>query len=267
MLARFIGLVLLVLPLAACETVAPWVPEFEVPLGLQTWDQTLADAQNSGKLVTSGAQYEMVQRIGERLAAAAERRHPTEVGSAQWEFVLIDEPVANAWALPGGKSAIYTGLLSVTGGPNDPGGEERLAAVMGHEVSHVLLRHGAARIINNVAVQAGLVAGDLALGDLGDEDRQLVLGALGTGGSVGILLPFSREHESEADERGIKLAADAGYDPRYAVELWERMAAMGGEKPPEILSTHPSEQTRIEDLESDMPKALKIWERAKAAGR
>ncbi|MCB9899119.1 MAG: M48 family metallopeptidase [Planctomycetes bacterium] len=251
---------LLACALSACQTVPDYVPHFEDPMGAQTWAETMSAAQTAGTLVTSGKDRDMVQRVGARVAAAATRRFPASAEYA-WEFALISEPVANAWALPGGKSAVYTGLLPVT---QD---EQSLAMVLGHEVSHVLLRHGAARITNDVLVSLGVSLADVLAGNYPAEDRELVHQALGAFGSTAVVLPFSRSHETEADLLGLELAADAGYDPHAAVTLWERMAALGGERPPEILSTHPSEETRIARLQKAMPKAEKIYAKALAEGR
>lgn len=227
-------------------------------LGQQTWDATLAES----KIITSGKDAAMVQRVGQRVAAAARRLYPDPADDYRWEIVLIDDPqTVNAWSLPGGKSAVYSGLLPVTQS------EDALAVVVGHEVAHAIAGHGNERISQNLLVSAGLTLAQILSGDMKQEDRQLLLAALGAGAQVGVLLPYSRGHESEADELGLYLAADAGYDPRAAIGLWQRMGAQGGERPPEFLSTHPSESTRIERLQEIMPKALKMRQEALAEGR
>lgn len=164
----------------------------------------------------------------------------------------------NAFALPGGKIAVYTGIFPVA--KNEAG----LAAILGHEVVHALARHGAERMSQGLVAQLLLTGADVALagGGAGAGTRQAVMQALGLGTQVGVLLPFSREHESEADYIGLLLAAQAGYDPREAVHVWERMERAGGAQPPEFLSTHPSHGTRIENLQSWMAEALDEYKKA-----
>jgi predicted Zn-dependent protease len=175
-----------------------------------------------------------------------------------WEIVLIDEPnTVNAWCLPGGKMAVYTGLLPVT---RD---EQSLAVVVGHEVAHAVARHGGERMSQGLVLDVTLTYAGSRMEDMPADKRDGILQALSGVGAVGVILPFSRMHESEADEIGLMLAADATYDPRAAIGLWERMAASGtGTKPPEFLSTHPSEATRIARLQEAMPTALDLYERA-----
>jgi predicted Zn-dependent protease len=227
----------------------------EMRLGAEAYDEMLAEV----KLITSGPQYEMVQRLGKRLAASAKDYYP-ESGAKdfRWEFVLIDDPkTVNAWALPGGKCAVYTGLLPVT---QD---EASLAAVVGHEVSHAIAHHGAARMTNNMVLQGALIGASFSIRKLDSYEQQGVMAALGLGATVGVMLPFSRADESEADEMGLFLSANAGYDPNAAIGLWERMgAANGGGGPPEFLSTHPAESTRIERLKAIMPKAEELYKKA-----
>ncbi len=240
------------------------IPEStENEIGQSAWDQTLADAKAQGTLVTQGAAAKMVQRVGMAIAAAAKRHPETRelAESYSWEFVLLSSDQINAWALPGGRSAVYTGLLTVATN------ESELAAVMGHEVAHALARHSGERMAQNMMVQAGLTVANLLSGEMTEENRGLLMSSLGMVGEAGVLLPFSRAHESEADEIGLFLAADAGYDPRGSVRLWQKMGELGGERPPELLSTHPSEATRIEKLSDLMPKALKVYKKAQAAGR
>jgi metalloendopeptidase OMA1, mitochondrial len=222
----------------------------ETQLGLEGYQEVLA----SENLSRDRREVDPVRRVGQRIAAAANR------SDFEWEFnVIIDDFTVNAWCMPGGKIAFYTGIYPAL---KDEAG---MAFVMGHEVSHALLRHGAERISQNMAAEA--VSGLLAVG-LGGKDPQkqaLVLGAFGVAAGVGVLLPFSRKHESEADAEGLKLMAQAGYDPRAGVEVWKRMEAAGGEQPPEFLSTHPSHSTRIKDLEEGMGEALAIYQKAAKA--
>lgn len=226
----------------------------EMRLGAEAYDEMLAEV----KLIESGPQYEMVQRLGKRIAASARQYYPdSPAKDFRWEFVLIDDPkTVNAWALPGGKCAVYTGLLPVT---QD---EDSLAAVVGHEVSHAIARHGGERMSQSIALQGVLVGASISMRDMESHEREGLMAALGLGATVGVMLPFSRKHESEADEMGLFLAANAGYDPKAAVGLWQRMGALGGARPPEFLSTHPSEETRIEHLQELMPEAEKVWQRA-----
>ncbi len=228
----------------------------EMRLGADAYGEMLAEE----KLITAGPQYQMVQRIGKRIAIAAEDLYPkSPAKDFLWEFSLIDDPkTVNAWALPGGKCAVYTGLLAVT---QD---EDSLAAVMGHEIAHALSHHGAERMSQNILLQGALVGASLSMRDMESGQRQGIMAALGLGATVGVMLPFSRSHESEADEIGLYLAAHSGYNPQAAIGLWERMGALSNGAPPEFLSTHPSEETRIERLTEAMPEAMRLYRKASA---
>jgi predicted Zn-dependent protease len=213
------------------------------------------------KRITSGPDHDRVQRIAARIEDASERLHPRAVRDFRWEWSVIeDDATVNAWALPGGKSAVYTGMLRMA--RND----DELAVVMGHEASHAIARHAGERISGNLVVQGALQGAGAALGDMSPAAQQATMAALGLGSNVGVLLPWSRMQESEADELGLLIAADAGYDPRAAVDLWTRMGQQGG-SPPEFLSTHPSEDTRIARLERLMPRAMQVYEAARSSGR
>ena len=259
------GLVLAGL-LAACSTVPftgrsqlRFIPlDQELSLGAQAYDETLGQS----KVIKTGKDAEMVARVGQRIADSAKRLFPDPALEFDWQIVLLDEPkTVNAWCLPGGKMAVYSGLLPVT---QD---EDTLAIVVGHEVAHAIARHGSERMSQELIMTAGVTAAGLSMKDMNPQERDMLLAALVGVGTYGALLPYSRLHESEADEIGLMMAADAGYDPRTAIPLWERMAAAGGAKPPELLSTHPSDQTRIENLKSLMPQALEYYQAAKKAGR
>ncbi len=227
--------------------------EDEINLGAEAYGQTLADVT----LIEVGPDVEMVKRIGRRVSEAALRLYPDPADSFAWEIVLIDQPeMVNAWALPGGKSAVYTGLLPVTQDENS------LAIVVGHEVAHAIAHHGAERMSHGMFFQLLLNLTAASLGDMSQAGQESVMQAIGAGVQVGAMLPFSRMHESEADELGLYLAAAAGYDPRASIGLWERMGASGGDRPPEFLSTHPSEGTRIEKLQAAMPRALEYYREA-----
>lgn len=206
-------------------------------------------------LAASDPNVQMVRRIGQRLSSAA-TDYLTKNGAADrvagfnWEFNVVDEPTVNAWCMPGGKVVVYTGILPVT---KD---ETSLALVMGHEIAHAIARHGNERMSQGIAVQGiGLAAMASTKPSL---TRDLLLQSYGVGTQLG-MLAYSRNHESEADKMGLVFMAMAGYDPRTAPEFWKRMAAQGGQKPPEWLSTHPSDERRIADLEAYMPEAMKYY--------
>ncbi len=257
------------LPLTGCvtepitgRTLFGLIPESEAnQMGALAYEEALKDAT----LSTNAAQVDRVRRVGERIAAVVDRR----MGVAgqelyDWEFRLVDAPdVVNAFALPGGKVAFYTGILAVC--ENETG----IAVVMGHEIGHAYGQHGRARVSQQVVAQVGMAAVMVALeGSESSETSQLAMAALGLGYQVGIALPFSRDDESAADEIGLVLMAEAGYDPREAVGFWKRMdAATGGGRPPEFLSTHPSPDTRVKQLEELMPKAMAIYERTMEVAR
>lgn len=202
---------------------------------------------------------EMVRRVGQRIVKAvesyyAEKGMSDKLAGFKWETNLVDDKTVNAWCMPGGKIVVYTGILPVTQN------EAALAAVMGHEVSHALLQHGNQRMSQGLLASVGQVALAVAVANKPQETQNLFLGAYGAGAQVGILLPFSRKNELEADHYGLIWTAMAGYNPQEAIGLWERMEKLGeGQKPPEFLSTHPSEGRRIEQLKKYMPEALQYY--------
>ena len=259
MLSRSLMVLMLSLLLASCVTtpitgrgrLQPLIPlEAELQLGADAY----AEAKSLSELITSGSAFETLQLIGQRIAIAAEQMIPDPTSAFDWEFILINQSSANAWALPGGKTAVFTGLLPIL---QD---EDGLAAIMGHEVAHAVLQHGIERMTQQALLDGALELTSMALGDMSESDRDATLQALSGLGSIGVALPFSRTHESEADEVGLYFAAAAGYDPRAATRVWERMAEnTGNNAPPEILSTHPSHDTRIADLQEWMPAALEIY--------
>ena len=231
-------------------------------LGAAQYGETLQDP----KVVLSKdpREIEPVKRVAARIIAAAKRSKYAEAAkSFDWEVTVIkDDNTKNAWALPGGKIAVYTGIFPMAKT------EAGLAAIMGHEVVHALAQHGGERMSQGLMAQVGMSAAAILLSTQGDNPAlsQLGMQAMGLGLQAGVLLPFSRKHESEADYIGVLLAADAGYDPREAVRIWERMAAAsGGGAQPEFLSTHPANETRIADLNRWMPEALDIYQRAPKA--
>ena len=234
-----------------------------------TGKQTMALVPNSQLFPTAFAQYdqfltenkvlrgtrdaEMITRVGQRIAVAAERwlnanGYQGYLNDYKWEYNLVDDAAVNAWCMPGGKIVFYTGILPVAEN------EAAIAAIMGHEVSHALANHGQQRMSAGMLQQIGAVAGNIAIKD--DKDRDMFNQYYGIGTTIGAMLPFSRSHETESDRIGLYLTAMAGYNPDEAAELWKRMAARsGGQAPPEFLSTHPSNQTRITNLTALSPTA------------
>ena len=226
----------------------------ERQLGDEAYQEALSE--KGVKKVTSGPDYDRVQRVADRIEDASERLHAKAVRGFEWQWTVIDDDkTVNAWALPGGKSAVYTGMLRMAKS------DDELAVVMGHEASHAIARHAGERISSNMVIQGALQGTSMALGDMSPAAQQATMAALGLGSNVGVLLPWSRMQESEADELGLLIAADAGYDPRTAIDLWTRMASQSG-APPEFLSTHPSENTRVKRLQKLMPKAMKLYQAA-----
>jgi len=181
----------------------------------------------------------------------------TRVTGGEWEVTVFKDDQVNAFALPGGKIGVYSGLLDVAET------DDQLATVIGHEVGHVLADHGNERVSQQAATQGGLQVVSAFLGGAGGGGgSQAIMSALGLGAQVGILLPFSRTQESEADTIGLELMARAGFDPRQSVQLWQNMAAAGGEKPAEFMSTHPSNESRINNLQRHMNKAMQLYQQA-----
>ena len=231
-----------VVPLTGRKQLVDISREQEAALGLSSYRQILRQSA----IVRSGPEAALVKEIGSRIAKVSEDP------GFEWQYELIDDNQANAFCLPGGKVAVYTGILPIT--QNADG----LAVVMGHEIAHAIARHGAERMAHQKLVEIGSIATAVAVGDMEPRQRQLVLGALGVGAQFGILLPFSREHESEADYMGLIYVARACYDPQEAPKLWVRMGRASRGSPSEFMSTHPSHETRIRQFNEWMPEALKI---------
>ena len=214
----------------------------EVSLGRQAF----ADILKKEKLSDNKRLKQIIQRVGRRLA------RETSMADLDWEFKLIDSDQMNAFALPGGKVGVYEGILKVCA--NEAG----LAAVLGHEIAHAVARHGAQRMSQQLLLTGALMATSISLSD--NKDRRMILAALGVGTAVGVVLPFSRANESEADEIGLIYMARAGYDPREAVRFWQRFSDMKkGKQPPEFLSTHPADERRVAEIKKLLPKAMKIY--------
>lgn len=208
-------------------------------------------------LPSSDQRVVLVKGIGNRLAAAAttflkEHDAADRVANFEWDFNVVDDPMVNAWCMPGGKVVVYTGLLPVA---QD---EASLALVMGHEIAHAIARHGNERMSQALAVQGAGLTLQAFTAENPSLASDLFLQAYGVGGQLGMLV-YGRKQESEADKMGLVFMAMGGYDPRVAPAFWERMAAQGGAKPPEFLSTHPSDERRIADLKAYMPEAMKYY--------
>lgn len=202
----------------------------------------------------------MVKRVGVNIQNAvetyfAEKNLMNQLQGYEWEFNLVESDEVNAWCMPGGKVVVYTGILPLT---KD---ETGLAVVMGHEIAHAIAQHGAERMSQGLLQQLGGMALSVALQNEPEATQNLFLAAYGIGTTVGVILPFSRTHESEADRLGLIFMAMAGYNPSAAVEFWSRMSQQGGAKPPEWLSTHPSDETRIADIKKHLPEALSYYKK------
>jgi len=222
------------------------------PASFQAYEEFLK--QNT--VVTGTPEAAMLERVGNRLRQAAEKWLAAEgqshyLDDYAWEYKLIQSNEINAWAMPGGKIAFYTGILPIT---KD---EDGIAVVMGHEIAHVLLNHGQQRMSAGVIQELGAVGLSMGLGVLGlsPQTQQVAMLAYGVGSEVGGTLPFSRKHEYEADEYGLTLMAIAGYNVETAVAFWERMSSLGGSSTPQFLSTHPSDDARIKNLQKLIPQA------------
>lgn len=230
----------------------------ESELQLMATNQYQAFLAENKPLPPSHRDAALVDRVGGRIASAI-TKYFTDQGRGdilegyKWEFNTVESKDANAWCMPGGKVVVYTGLLPITQT------ETALAIVVGHEIAHAIATHGNERMSQGMVQQLGGAALQVALSQKPEETRNIFLTAYGVGSTVGALLPFSRKQETEADEYGLIFAAMAGYDPREAVPFWERMAKSGGAGQPEFLSTHPSNQTRIRNLEKFMPEAMKYY--------
>ncbi len=256
---------LLVLGIYACSTVPltgrkqlSLIPGSQMSaMAVDQYQQVLSQS----KVISGTQQAKMVKDVGAKISMAVERYlrekgHGDMVKEFAWEFNLIEENIVNAWCMPSGKVAFYTGIMGVC---QDEAG---VAVVMGHEIAHAVAKHGSERMSQGLLQQFGGMALQVALQDKPAETQSLYMAAYGLGAQYGAVLPFSRLHESEADEMGLVFMAMAGYDPREAPKFWERMSAKsGGSAPPEFMSTHPAHDTRIKDLNAQMGKAYSIYQR------
>lgn len=253
-------LVTLFLTLAACA-VSPtgrkqfiFMPESQmVVMGVQSFNQMRDETPE----VKDAAINKYVQCVAGALTGLPK----VQESSADWEVVVFDSETVNAFALPGGKIGVYKGLLKVAETP------DQLAAVLGHEVGHVLAHHGNERVSQNFAVGQTLAILDSWMSAKNTANRQTLMSALGLGSQVGVLLPFSRLHESEADRIGLELMAQAGFNPNDSVKLWQNMGKDGGKQPPEFMSTHPSHDTRIDQLKAAIPQVMPLYKQAQAGGK
>lgn len=227
-------------------------------MSFSQYDQFL----KQNKLSSNQEQTALVKRVGQKIASAVEsflkqKGMEDEVENYQWEFNLVQSDEVNAWCMPGGKVVVYTGILPVTKDENG------LAVVMGHEIAHAVAEHGNERMSQGLIAQLGGIALSEAVKDEPAATQQLWMTAFGLGAQIGVLLPFSRTQESEADHLGLIFMSMAGYDPHGAVSFWERMKAQGGAQPPEFLSTHPANDTRINDIKSEIPEAMQYYNKSK----
>ncbi len=220
------------------------------PSAFQQYNQFLSE----NKVITGTADAKKIETIGTKIKVAAERwltanGHANYLDGYQWEYKLVESKDVNAWCMPGGKIVFYTGILPIC--KTDAG----IACVMGHEVSHALANHGQQRMSAGLLQQLGGVGVAMATGGKSEETQQLAMTAYGAATQFGGMLPFSRAHETEADQIGLLLMAIAGYNPDESVVFWERMSAnAGGNKPPEFMSTHPADETRIANLRALIPQ-------------
>lgn len=234
------------------------VPESEMMAMSFTAYKEFLDTNNV--LPATNANVVMVRKIGNGIKTSvetylAEKGQSKRAEGFQWEFNVVQENTVNAWCMPGGKVVVYTGILPVT---QD---EASLAVVMGHEIAHAIARHGNERMSQGLALQLGGMAISVALSEKPALTQNIFLQSYGIGSQLGVLA-YSRNHETEADKLGLVFMAMAGYNPEAAIGFWERMSAGGGQAPPEILSTHPSDETRITALKEFMPEALKYYKPA-----
>jgi predicted Zn-dependent protease len=220
----------------------------EAALGLQTYQQVLSQSQT----INSGPELDMVQRVVHRLAAAT-----GDAGkNFDWNVSLVQSDQVNAFCLPGGKIVVYTGILPVANS------QAALATVLGHEMAHATSRHGAQRVFEQNLTQTAMMGVAGSLSDMDYEKQRNIMAALGAGAQYGVLMPFSRNHESEADHIGLVYMARAGYDPRESIGFWQRMEKMSGAQPPQLLSDHPSHGMRIQQLEGWMPQAMAEYDKS-----
>jgi predicted Zn-dependent protease len=219
------------------------------------------DLKKEGKVAREPATTDYVRCVSDAILAVVPNGGAAPK-DGKWEVLVFDDETPNAFALPGGKIGVHTGMLTVATSAG------QLAAVLGHEVGHVLLRHGNERLSQSAVAQSAMEAGSVAMNQMQPEYRNVVVGSLGVGVQYGVLLPFSRKHENEADVVGQRFMAEAGFNPAEAVSLWQKMAELSkGKEPPQWMSTHPANSTRIDNLKSNLPKARDLYRAARSAGK
>jgi len=261
---KFLAIFLIVLLVSACSKVPisgrkqmKLLPEsMMMSLSLDNYKQFLGE----NKVISSGTNAEMVKRTGNNLAAAIEsyfgraksKKLRKLIQDYKWEFNLVDSKEVNAWCMPGGKVVVYDGLLPVTQN------ETALAVVMGHEIAHAIAQHGNERMSQGLLTQLGGISLAISMQNKPQQTRDIFLQSYGVGTTLG-LLAYGRKQESEADRIGLIAMAMAGYDPKEAIPFWQRMAKVGGPKPPQILSTHPSDETRIKDIKAYLTTAMRYY--------
>ncbi len=234
----------------------------EAQMGLEAFQQVLSQEKplpdnDPNVIAITGIAKRLVNvasNVEADLAAENNMASPKLAETFEWSVAVLESPQANAFCLPGGKMAVYTGLIPVAKN------NDAMAIVMGHEIAHAMLRHGSQRMAQQKLVQIGQMAAGMAIGDMDPGQQQMVMSALGAATQYGAVLPYGRNHETQADEVGLMLAAAACFNPKEAVPLWERMSQLnGGQRPPEFASTHPDPANRISHLQSLMPKAEKFY--------
>jgi predicted Zn-dependent protease len=258
-------IVLIIFTIVSCSTVPltgrkqlSLIPESDMmALSLTEYGKFL----KSNKVSTDQVKTDMVKRVGLRISKAVEAYMAQQGLSAnlkgyQWEFNLVESPEVNAWCMSGGKVVVYTGLLPIAQK------DEGLATVLGHEIAHAVARHGSERMSDQMLVQLGSSTLSAALAQKPSETQQLASAAFGAGAQYGLILPFSRKHEYEADYMGLIFMSMAGYDPNESINFWQRMAKQGGSKTPEFLSTHPVDENRIAKIREKLPEALAYYNKA-----
>ncbi len=250
-------LIVVVIIIQSCSTIPiigrrqlNLLPESQLVAMSLTSYQEFLDTNN---VVTSGQYYQMVQNSGKKIAASVEQFMKDNgmndrLTNFKWEFNLVNDPTPNAWAMPGGKIVFYEGIMPLCQN------EDGVAVVMGHEIAHAVARHGNERMSHGLLTQLGGIALDVAIREQPEKTRNIFLSAYGLGSQVGVMLPYSRKHEYEADRLGLIFLTMAGYNPEESIRFWERMSAHGGADMPEFLSTHPVSKNRVEALKKLLPE-------------
>ncbi len=264
-IAMIAAIALLIFAALSCKTVPltgrkqlSLIPESDMmALSLTEYGKFL----KANKISTDKTKTDMVKRVGTRISKAVESymaQHglSADLKGYQWEFNLVESSEVNAWCMSGGKVVVYTALLPIA--QNDEG----LATVLGHEIAHAVARHGSERMSDQMLVQLGSSTLSAAMASKPTETQQLAMAAFGAGAQYGVMLPFSRKHEYEADYMGLIFMAMAGYDPNQSVGFWQRMAQKGGAKTPEFLSTHPVDENRIAKIKEKLPEALAYYNKS-----